>query len=138
MKQWLTFALIAAGIWGAWGFLGKLASRTMESQNLLLLSSFGSALAFPLTILIFHKYFDYQYNSFDHNIAIVSGLLGGIGALFFFLAISKGDASRVVAITAMYPVVTIALSLVFLKEPIDLQKMLGVSLAIAAVLLLAK
>ncbi len=138
MKQWLFLALTAAGIWGAWGFLGKLANRTLESQNLLLLSSLGSALALPLSILLFHKYFDYQFASFNHNIAIVSGFLGGLGALFFFAAVSKGDASKVVAITAMYPVVTIALSLIFLKEPIDLQKFLGVSLAVIAVLLLAK
>ncbi len=138
MKDWLVLALSASLIWGLWGFLGKIASKTIESQNLLIISSLGSAIALPITLLLFHKYFNFPINSSPHYVALVSGFLGGIGALFFFLAISKGDASKVVVITAMYPVVTILLSFIFLKEPMSLEKVLGIGLAIAAVIILAK
>lgn len=138
MKDWLFFALAASVIWGIWGFLGKIASKTIEAQNLLIISSLGSALALPITIILFRKYFDFPVSSSSHYLALISGFLGGVGALFFFFAISKGDASKVVVITAMYPVITIILSFFFLKEPLGLEKIIGISLAIAAVVVLSK
>ena len=138
MKDWLLLALTASLIWGLWGFLGKIASKTVMPQNILMISALGSALALPLTLLLFYKYFSFPITSGPHYIALLSGFLGGIGALFFFLAISKGDASKVVVVTAMYPVVTIALSFIFLKEPMSLDKIIAIGLALTAVIILAK
>ena len=138
MKDWFLLAVTASLLWGFWGFLGKIASKSLDSQNLLIISSLGSAMAVPITLLLFYKYFNFPVSSSPHYIALASGFLGGIGALFFFLAISKGNASKVVVITAMYPVVTIILSFIFLKESLDIQKILGLSLALVAVIILAK
>ena len=138
MKDWFILAISASILWGFWGFLGKIASKSIDSQNLLIISSLGSAMALPITLLLFYKYFSFPISSSPHYIALASGFLGGIGALFFFLAISKGDASKVVVITAMYPVVTILLSFIFLKEALSVEKIIGICLALIALVLLAK
>lgn len=138
MKSWLLYALISASLWGLWGFFGKLASRTLTSQNLLLLGSLGSLAVFPIYIAFFSKHLKFIWNQADYYTAILGGVVGSVGSLCFYLAISKGEASRVVTITAIYPVVTFFLAFLFLKEPITIQKLIGIGLAVFGVFLLSR
>ncbi|MDM8555394.1 EamA family transporter [Desulfococcaceae bacterium HSG7] len=138
MKTWLILSLLVMCCWGVWGLLGKLASRTVSSQNLMLLSSFGFLIVFLLSIILFHKYFSFQFNNVDHWYAILGGFVGSAGGLILYFAISKGDASKVVCISAMYPALTVILSFAVLKEDITLYKVLGIMFALFGVFLLSK
>ena len=55
----------------------------------------------------------------------------------FYLAISRGEASRIVPITALYPVVTCLLAYFILREPMNLQKSLGILFAVSGIVLLS-
>ena len=50
---------------------------------------------------------------------------------------SKGKASSVVTTTALYPLVTLALAFMILKEPITLKQAVGIAFAISAILLIS-
>jgi transporter family protein len=65
------------------------------------------------------------------------GLFAGIGVAFFYRALSIGDASRVVVFTALYPLVTVFLSLAFLRESITPYKIIGIACALLAVTFLS-
>jgi len=104
----------------------------------MLLGSLGSFLVLPVVLYFFHTSFDFQPKSMDHNYAVLGGIAASVGALFFYFAISKGDASKVVCITAMYPVVTVLLSFLVLKEPMNLAKTTGIIFALIGIFLLSK
>lgn len=52
-------------------------------------------------------------------------------------ALEKGEASLVIAITAVYPVVTFILSLIILGEKLSMLQIVGVLLAVFGVLLMS-
>jgi len=82
---------------------------------------------------------DYKiiWSSPNHLYAILSGLLCGMGFLTFYLALTSGEVSRVVVLTATYPVVTVLIAATFLAEPLTIKTALGTALAIAGVILLS-
>jgi transporter family protein len=138
MKSWIIYALTAVGLWGSWGFCGKLASRSLAPQNLLMLACLGSLTVFPLYAALFFKHLEFSWQRADCYYALIGGAAGALGGLFFYLAIAKGEASLVVPVTAIYPVVTLALACIFLKEPLSVQKGIGIALAVLGVCLLSR
>ena len=51
---------------------------------------------------------------------------------------SRGKASVVITMTALYPLVTILLSFIFLRETIAIKQGIGIMLALLAMLLLVE
>ncbi|MEW6669143.1 MAG: EamA family transporter [Thermodesulfobacteriota bacterium] len=138
MRSWLTHALIATCLWGLWGLAGKLASRSVSPLSLVILGSTGALLIFPLYVLLFGGQFRFLWRDLNFYWGLIAGVVGSIGGVFYYLALSKGEASRVVAITATYPLVTFVLAFLFLGEPFTLRKCLGILLALVAVALLSE
>jgi transporter family protein len=60
-----------------------------------------------------------------------------LGALFYLIAITRGKISTIVTLTALYPLISIALAWMVLKEPITLKEGVGMVLALIAIVLLA-
>jgi len=137
MKPWLMSSLAAVCLWGLWGFFGKLASRSVSSVTLLLVSAAGGAIIFPVFLAIFGRRLEFAPKNVDFWFALCGGMVGAIGGLFFFLAISNGEASRVVATTATYPIVTVILAALFLRETIGPWQIAGIALAVTGVCLLS-
>lgn len=117
--------------------LAKPASRCIGSLTLLLLASAGSLLVFPVVAAAFWRHFQFLPRNWDCWFDILGGVVGAVGGLFFYLAISKGEVSRVVAITATYPVITVVLAALFLREGMSLHKVAGIVLAVLGVCLLS-
>jgi transporter family protein len=70
--------------------------------------------------------------------AFLTGILGGVGNLAFFQAMVKGGEASVVApVTALFPMVTVLLALVFLKERLGRVQWIGLGLAFVAIYLLS-
>ncbi|TET17817.1 MAG: EamA family transporter [Candidatus Cloacimonadota bacterium] len=138
MKIWLVYATLCTFMWGLWGFLGKMASRSVTSKNLILLGVLGGLIIYPLYFLLFHKHFTFSWKNPDFYFAVIGGILGSLGAIFFYLALSKGEASRVVVTTAMYPVLTVLLSFLILREGISLSKIVGIVFALAGIFFLSR
>jgi len=68
---------------------------------------------------------------------VLAGLAGTIGTAAFYIALSGWKVSVVVPLTALYPAVTILLSLLFLREEVALHQIIGVVLAVAAIFLIS-
>ena len=70
--------------------------------------------------------------------AFLTGILGGVGNIFFFQAMVKGgNASIVAPVTALFPMITVLLALMFLKERLGRVQWIGLILAFAAIYLLS-
>ena len=70
-------------------------------------------------------------------LAMFTGIFGLLGALCFITAVDKGKLSVVVTVTALYPVISLTLAFLILKEPVSLMEIVGMILALVAIVLLS-
>lgn len=70
--------------------------------------------------------------------ALMSGVCGAIGMLFFSVAIKRGDAAIIVTLSAIYPIFIVLLSPLILQEKLSLTHAIGVLLVTLGVILVAR
>ena len=135
-SSWLILSLAVVVMWGAWAFLVKLASQHLSWQEIFILSNLVFFL-FTLGLLLYVKP-SFAGSSQAVFYALLAGTIGSLGTISFYTALSLGKASIIVPLTALYPVVTVILSVLFLHETLTVKQALGVALAIAAILLISQ
>ena len=138
MKQpGIIFALLCALAWAFWGIFGKLsANRGVPPTTLAFLSSCASF----VVIVGSHawQHFPAAPTAAGILCALVSGVCGAIGMLFFSMAIKHGDAAIIVTLSAIYPIFTVLLSPLILQEKLSLTHAIGVLLVTLGVILVAR
>ncbi len=121
--------------WGANGFLTKLASERIGMQVLMwraILQMFISFSYLGATGALEHLQRDRQ----GLLVALSAGIVGSLGMVGYYLLINRYQASRVVPLSSLYPLVTVILSVIFLHEKLSISQWLGAFLAVGALLLL--
>lgn len=134
--RWQFYATLALIVWGFWGYLPKQALATLAPRTVLVLEGLGGVLV-ALTILCSNS----DRITVDRAgmlAAVATGVCGLGGAYFFLLALQRGKASVIVPFTSLYPLVTLALSVVLLRERPSPANLLGIAFAVAAVILLSR
>jgi transporter family protein len=134
--NWLGFSLLALGLWGVWGFLGKVASQNLPSPVVYLLTISGHLVV--VAYLLVGGLGPVVWQPWGVGAALGSGLAMAVALLLFLEALARGPASVVVPLTALYPAVTVVLSRIFLQETLTLRHLAGLVLALAAAWLLSK
>jgi len=115
MAAWSVLTPEALGLCGLWGFFAKLGSDNLTPKSAAVVQGMGAAVV-AFIVLAFMR-FRPDRDTGGSTAALFAGvsLMAGISA--FVIALSHGGkASIVVPITAIYPVITIALSVGILKE----------------------
>ena len=136
MQFWLIPAVLSVAFWGLWGFFGKLSSGGLPPRSVLFIESLVGLLIAACWMAA--NGFKFEATAAKAPLyAILTGIALGFGQMFFFVALSRGKASIVILMTALYPLVTIALSFLFLKEGVTWTQGLGIALALAAIPLLS-
>lgn len=135
--SWLTLSLICLFFYGVWGFLSKFLSSELNAPSLLIYSLMGSAFGIPFYILTYRNSFSFQWQNGWTYLGISVGIFASIGTLLFFSAIGQGEASKVVVITSLYPIVTTILAFLFLNETISFSKIIGILLCLAGIVILS-
>ena len=135
MKPWLFYSLMTILCWGLWGVFSKLASNYSRPRQTLLFQAVG-VLAFALVVL-FIEQFQVQKTAAGFGWSAAAGFINFVGFLAFFAAVQKGKVSTVISLSSLYPVITIALSVLLLHEKITKREGLGIAFALTAGWLLA-
>jgi transporter family protein len=135
MKPWVLFSFLTLLCWGLWGVFSKLASNYSRPRQTLLFQAVG-VVVFALTVLAMER-FQIQRSPVGFAWSFAAGFINFAGFLAFFAAIEKGKVSTIIALSSLYPVVTILLSILLLHEKITRREGLGIALALAAGWLLA-
>jgi bacterial/archaeal transporter family protein len=135
MKPWLFYSLMTLLCWGLWGVFSKLASNYSRPRQTLLFQAVG-VMAFALVVL-FIEQFQIQKTAPGFGWSFAAGFINFVGFLAFFAAIQEGKVSTVISLSSLYPVITIALSVLLLHEKITRREGLGIAFAITACWLLA-
>lgn len=135
MKTWYLYAVMTMVVWGLWGVFSKLASNYSKPRQALIFQSVG-VVAFTILVLLVER-FHIEWSLAGFNWAAAGGFFAFVGFLTFFAALEKGNASTVITLSALYPLVTIILSIIFLHERLSARQGAGLAFALLASVLLA-
>lgn len=136
--NWFVFALIAALLWGVAPIFGKIGLVKTDPLTALTIRTSGVAVALLLI------------NTFGGKVAVLKAVgpktwffliaEGLCAALFghyaYLFALKYGKASSVVPITAAYPIITILLGAILLREYLTPGKIVGGLMVAAGVFLI--
>jgi bacterial/archaeal transporter family protein len=135
LKIWYLYTALTVVTWGLWGVFSKLASNYSRPKQSLLFQTAG-VLAFAVIVLCMER-FRFEWSLPGFSWAALGGFFAFIGFLTFFAALDQGKASTVVTLSALYPLVTILLSIAFLHERLTTRQGIGIVFALIASALLA-
>jgi len=136
MKSWVPWSLFAMISWGAWGLFPKLATNHLKPASALVYEAIGG---FCVGIVCFLGLRSRPEMNFQGAMfGFIAGVAALTGGYCYVNAVSRGQVSLIVAVTALYPVVTIVLAHFVLREPIAVRQMIGIIFAIIAIILVAR
>ncbi|KTD05315.1 EamA family transporter [Fluoribacter gormanii] len=134
-SSWYYPSLIALCLYGAWGYWGTRASSFINPLSITFYSSIGVLISGIIALVLLDFKLDLCPKGSTYG--LLNGLASGIACIFFILALRNGPTMPVVLVTSMYPMITLLLSVVFLKQGLTLKHGLGMVFAILALILFA-
>lgn len=140
LSNWVFWSLIGLILWGFWGYTSKLAANEVEWKYSIIFFTLGVALSTLILniALIKNSFMSLTILNKGSFYALISGVTCLLGVAAVYIALEKGKASLVIPFTALYPLITILLSVILLKEKIGLTQGFGIILAIIAIFLMSK
>lgn len=133
MKEWFLPAFLTFFFWGTWGFVPKLTTRYISPLSAVVFEMVGVMVVGVVVLFIIG--FRPDIHPKGIGFAMFTGACGLLGALCYLTAITKGKVSVIVTMTALYPIFSIFLAYLILKEPITVKEGVGVLFALAAIVL---
>ncbi|MBI4611820.1 MAG: DMT family transporter [Candidatus Rokubacteria bacterium] len=135
LKAW-SFVLLAILGYGMWGFLGKVGAEAVGKYEYILLSYVVATLAFA------GAFGGWSAGTVPWSWALILPVAGGVftalGVIGFFSAIERLPLVIAAPLTALYPIVTVALSLLILGERLTPMQALGIACAVLSGVLLSR
>ena len=136
MKPWLFYAMSVTVLWGVWGALIEIPEKAGFPATL---GYTVWALTMIPVAIVALKLINWKLDRDQRSIifGLSAGLLGCGGQLILFQCLRIGPAYIVFPIISLYPVVTIILSVVLLKERATRRAWSGIVLALVAITMLS-
>ena len=127
--HWMTYAGVAIALWGVNGLFMQLGTNCVSARSMVIWVTAGFLIFLP---------FVWGFTSLSGlsamviTVGLLGGFVNGLGNWAVFASLERGaKASVAIPLTALYPLFTVMLATVFLKErPTSLQ-WLGIALAVA-------
>jgi drug/metabolite transporter (DMT)-like permease len=135
VSGWLRYSMLSMLAYGVWGAVSSLASQNVSPLTLQIVSTLG---LFPVALVLLFSKNIYQGADRRRGIllAMATGVIGGTGNLTLYQALRMGgEASVVFPLTGMYPLVTLILARLLLKERLNRIQGVGIALALVAIYL---
>ncbi len=133
---WLLYALLCILSWGVWGGLAKLGSDKMTPTQVQVLFTIGM---FPVVLAaLIQLKWKVDGDRLGVTYGVLNGVFTGLGLLAYYAAMARGKASIVGPVTALFPLLTVVLALVLLKERMNKVQTAGVFVALASIFILSR
>ena len=133
--NWLFFSLLTLILWGVWGIFVKLSLNYVDWKTYWIVSYLPYLMMSTLLFLFYKPALDFRNEGVKY--ALIAGLIGTISYIFFFQAMKGGKVSLTITLTALYPLITIILAFLVLKESVNLFQGIGLILALISIVLLS-
>lgn len=132
---WLWYAILCTFWWGLWGFLSKVGSASANPMQLQVLFTLGML---PVALgMLLHMRWKLDRNAGGATYGILSGIVTGLGTLGYYAALREQNASVVTPITGLFPLLTIVLAFLVLRERLNKVQWGGMVLALASIVVLS-
>jgi drug/metabolite transporter (DMT)-like permease len=132
MPRWLLYSILTVVFWGVWGFLPrKLGAMSAEQSQVI--STLG---LLPIMVVLGARRSFLSGTRLKRGclLALAAGLVGSVGNIAFYRLMNAGQsAATVVPFTSLYPMVTVTLAVVLLKEKLNAVQIFGVVLALVSI-----
>jgi drug/metabolite transporter (DMT)-like permease len=129
---WLVWSLAAIFCWGGWLLCSRLGVREIPAPQMQVLFTLGN-LPVALALLIAGR-FRVDRDGRGVLCGIGNGLLATVGSIAFYAAYASGGNTSIVSLTtALYPLVTVPLAVLLLRERLSLVQGIGLLCAAAAI-----
>jgi uncharacterized membrane protein len=130
-KAWLIYALVTTGFWGVWGAFAEFPTRHGFPETLVYVV--WTLTMIPPALYAMQRIgWRVQRDPRSLLLGAVIGFTGAGGQMLLFHAVHTGPTYLIFPIIALSPVVTIAMSMAFLKERVGKVGAFGVLLALVA------
>lgn len=125
-SKWLLYAIYTSIFTSIATIVGKIGIKDIESNLGMLLRTIIIFIIIWAIVLIKKKYKDIKKITKKGIIFIIlSGITTGLSWLFYFKALQLGEASVVFSIEKLSIVVSVILSIIFLKEKLNIKGIIG-------------
>ncbi len=126
--------------WGSAPLFEKLALKaTPPLAALTVRTTLAAAILLGTSFLLGEAKAIFSLSLRDYLALGISGLLAGVLGMFtYFSLLKSGAASKIVPLTAAYPLVTAILSFALLGEKLNLLRLLGILLTILGLIILQR
>ncbi|MBP7652597.1 DMT family transporter [Candidatus Dependentiae bacterium] len=131
----IMFAFSAMIIWGFCPILVKLGVKSISSISAFEIRTIGVIFFFLIFSMVSGRIVSYPAlvsNNFKTTLYLfLEGFLGAFfGQIMYYTAQKYWDASKTVVVVSAFPVVTLILASIILKEPITIKKTFGIILVL--------
>jgi len=132
--RWFWYSMACVLCWGGWALFSKLGSREIPPETMQFLFTFGTI---PVCIaLLAARRFKLEKSPKGISYGVLNGVLSGIGGLALFAAYhTNGNTSLITSATALYPMVTVVLAVVLLRERFRFIQAVGLVFAAVAIVI---
>jgi drug/metabolite transporter (DMT)-like permease len=131
-KLWLAYAIVTTAFWGVWGAFIEIPEKAGFPATLgYVVWSLTMVPCAIIALLKIKWQLEKDFRSAFLGLSI--GILGAGGQLILFEALRMGPAYIIFPIVSLFPVVTIILSLLFLKEKTTIRQKTGIIIALIAI-----
>lgn len=130
-RPWLGYAVATVLLWGVWGALSPLSSEHGFPETLVY-CVWALTMIPPALYILWRGGWALEHSPRALIYGLTIGLLGAGGQMLLFHTLTIGPAYFVFPIISLSPVVTIALSFLFLRERTGWTGALGIVLALLA------
>lgn len=129
--------LIALAIlgWGVGSLFYKVANDAIHPLMVSTIVTIVYVIMTPIAFVT--NKFDRTLNWTGILFSVLGGIAMGAGSIGYSFALKKGAAGEVTAVAALYPALTLILSMIFLHEEMSWRKGIGMGLALVSVFILS-
>src|SRR6266550_8510026 len=141
MSSWFWYAVAAAILYGTHQIFTRLAAERIGEGlgGFIVEASAALSILIYLGVLWFGGRWNQKFSAAGFNYSVLTGICVGAGTIAFFLLFQRGGPlSAVPAILAGGAAIMAMAGIVFFREPVSWQRLLGVSLAITGLFLLRR
>ncbi len=115
--------------------MAKIGSASASPFQLQVLFSFGMV---PVALaMLFRMRWKLDRDWKGVSFGVLTGFMTGLGILGYYAALKAENVSVVTPVTGLYPLLTVVLAVIFLRERLNRVQIGGVVLALAAISILS-
>jgi len=130
-SKWFWYSILCVVCWGGWTILAKLGSNQISAEAAQFLFAWGML---PVAaVLLAGRRFRLEKNAKGIFYSVSNGVLAAIGGWALFAAYrTGGNTSVITVVTGMYPLFTVVLAVLVLRERPTKLHLIGLAFAAAA------